>query len=106
LFQHSSIKESLKAPLPTYIYLFNDMLLLTKTSVSKFTRIPRLSIIKSIPLTGIQIGDLSQTNDPGTHMFFFFFCYFFFFVIFFYIFLFFFLKKKIYIYINNNNNKI
>jgi len=73
LFQHSSIKESLKAPLPTYIYLFNDMLLLTKTSVSKFTRIPRLSIIKSIPLTGIQIGDLSQTNDPGTHMFFFFF---------------------------------
>jgi hypothetical protein len=69
LFQHSSIKESLKAPLPTYIYLFNDMLLLTKTSVSKFTRIPRLSIIKSIPLTGIQIGDLSQTNDPEYQFF-------------------------------------
>ena len=59
------MKETLKNPLPTYIYLFNDILLLTKTSVSKFTRIPRLSIIKAIPLTGIQIGELSQTNNPG-----------------------------------------
>jgi len=64
LFQYSTMKETLKAPLPTYIYLFNDILLLTKTSVSKFTRISRLSIIKAIPLTGIQIGELSQTNNP------------------------------------------
>jgi len=64
LFQYSTMKETLKAPLPTYIYLFNDILLLTKTSVSKFTRISRLSIIKAIPLTGIQIGELSQTNSP------------------------------------------
>jgi len=64
LFQYSTMKETLKNPLPTYIYLFNDILLLTKTSVSKFTRIPRLSIIKAIPLTGIQIGELSQTNNP------------------------------------------
>ncbi|ORX86077.1 hypothetical protein BCR32DRAFT_325173 [Anaeromyces robustus] len=64
LYQYSTMKETLKAPLPTYIYLFNDMLLLTKTSVSKFTRISRLSIIKAIPLTGIQIGELSQTNSP------------------------------------------
>jgi len=63
-YQYSIMKETLKTPLPTYIYLFNDMLLLTKTSVSKFTRISRLSIIKAIPLTGIQIGDLSQTNNP------------------------------------------
>jgi len=64
LYQYSIMKESLKAPLPTYIYLFNDMLLLTKNSVSKFTRISRLSIIKAIPLNGIQIGDLSQTSNP------------------------------------------
>lgn len=64
LYQYSTMKETLKTPLPTYIYLFNDMLLLTKTSVSKFTRISRLSIIKAIPLTGIQISDLSQTNNP------------------------------------------
>jgi len=63
-YQYSTMKETLKSPLPTYIYLFNDMLLLTKTSVSKFTRISRLSIIKAIPLTGIQIGELSQTNNP------------------------------------------
>jgi len=61
------MKESLKAPLPSYIYLFNDMLLLTKNSVSKFTRISRLSIIKAIPLNGIQIGDLSQTSNPGIY---------------------------------------
>ncbi|KAG4090417.1 hypothetical protein H8356DRAFT_1713385 [Neocallimastix lanati (nom. inval.)] len=64
LYQYSTMKESLKAPLPSYIYLFNDMLLLTKNSVSKFTRISRLSIIKAIPLNGIQIGDLSQTSNP------------------------------------------
>ncbi|ORX48912.1 hypothetical protein BCR36DRAFT_328647 [Piromyces finnis] len=64
LYQYSTMKETLKVPLPTYIYLFNDMLLLTKTSVSKFTRISRLSIIKAIPLTGIQIGELSQTSNP------------------------------------------